>query len=107
MTSYWEAPSPLAYFATLVERDADFPLFEAAVSLAQDEYPELDFQTVMTEVDRLVERVRRRIPDDAGSLQRLQILNQFFFRELGFGVNVNDYYEPENSYLHQLLATRR
>ena len=107
MTSYWEAPSPLAYFATLVERDADFPLFEAAVSLAQDEYPELDFQTVTTEVDRLVERVRRRIPDDAGSLQRLQILNQFFFRELGFGVNVNDYYEPDNSYLHQLLATRR
>lgn len=107
MTSSWQAPTPLQYFATLVERDADFPLFEAAVCLGQDEYPELDYQTVMTEVDRLCVRVRRRIPEDAGSLQRLQILNQYFFRELGFGVNVNDYYDPDNSYIHKLLETRR
>lgn len=107
MTHQWALPSPLEYFSTLVERDADFPLFESAVSLAQDEYPELDFQAVTNEVDQLCARLRRRIPDDSGSLQRLQILNQFFFRELGFAVNVNDYYEPDNSYIHQLLATRR
>jgi regulator of sirC expression with transglutaminase-like and TPR domain len=103
----WEPPTPLEYFATLVERDADFPLFEAAVCLGQDEYPDLDYQAVVTEVDRLCVRVRRRIPDDASSLQRLQILSQFFFRELGFGVNVNDYYEPDNSYIHKVLETRR
>ena len=34
-------PTPLEYFASLVQSDAEFPLFEAAVSLAQDEYPEL------------------------------------------------------------------
>lgn len=103
----WHVPTPLEYFATLVERDADFPLFEAAVSLAQDEYPDLDLQAVVHQVDALTARLRRRVATDAGSLQRLQVLNQFFFRELGFGVNANDYYAADNSYLHQVLATRR
>jgi regulator of sirC expression with transglutaminase-like and TPR domain len=35
------------------------------------------------------------------------LLNQFFFRELSFGGNLNDYYDPDNSYLNAVLRTRR
>jgi regulator of sirC expression with transglutaminase-like and TPR domain len=100
-------PSPLDYFASLVHSDADFALFEAAVSLAQDEYPDLDIQSVLDEVDQLLSRIRRRLPVDAGPLQKLRALNQFFFRDLGFGGNVNDYYDPDNSHINALLRTRR
>ena len=37
-------------------------------------------------------------------VQRLRWLNRFFFQELGFAGNVNDYYDPDNSYLHRVLA---
>ena len=100
-------PSPLDYFASLVHSDADFALFEAAVSLAQDEYPDLDIQSVLDEVDQLLSRIRRRLPVDAGPLQKLRVLNQFFFRDLGFGGNINDYYDPDNSHINALLRTRR
>jgi regulator of sirC expression with transglutaminase-like and TPR domain len=100
-------PSPLDYFASLVHSDADFALFEAAVSLAQDEYPDLDIQSVLDEVDQLLSRIRRRLPLDAGPLQKLRVLNQFFFRDLGFGGNINDYYDPDNSHINALLRTRR
>jgi regulator of sirC expression with transglutaminase-like and TPR domain len=40
-------------------------------------------------------------------LQRLRVLNQFFFRELSFVGNVNNYYDPDNSYLNAVLRTRR
>jgi len=100
-------PTPLDYFASLVQSDADFALFEAAISLAQDDYPELDVQTVMGEMDQLLARVWRRIPADAGPLQKLKVLNQFFFKDLGFGGNFNDYYEPDNSFIHVLLGSRR
>ena len=40
-------------------------------------------------------------------MQRLRLLNRFFFQELGFAGNVNDYYDPKNSYLHCVLQTRR
>lgn len=100
-------PSPLDYFAALVKSDTEFALFEAAVSLAQDEYPQLDIQMVLQEVDQLLARVRRRLPADAGAIQKLGLLNQFFFKDLGFGGNVNDYYDPDNSHLNTVLRTRR
>ncbi|MBX3652807.1 MAG: tetratricopeptide repeat protein [Ramlibacter sp.] len=101
------APTPLEYFASLVQSDDHFPLLEAAASLAQDEYPDLDIQQVLGDVDQLLARLKRRLPADAGPLQRLRALNQFFFRDLSFGGNVNDYYDPDNSYLHAVLRTRR
>ena len=47
------APTPLQYFASLVQNDDTLPLFEAAASLAQDEYPELDIEQVLGDVDQL------------------------------------------------------
>ena len=100
-------PTPLEYFASLVHSDADFPLLEAAVSLAQDEYPALDVQQVLGEVDQLLARLRRRIPADAGPLLKLRAVNQFFYRDLNFAGNVNHYYDPDNSYVSVILRTRR
>jgi regulator of sirC expression with transglutaminase-like and TPR domain len=99
--------SPLGYFAALVGDDEALPLFEAATSIAQDEYPDLDVQQVLGDVDQMLARVRRRCAADAGPLQRLRTLNQFFFRDMGFGGNVNNYYDPDNSYLNAVLRTRR
>ena len=100
-------PTPLEYFGALVQSDDEFPLLEAACCLAQDEYPELDVQQILGEVDQLLARLKRRMQADAPALQRLRALNQFFFRDLSFSGNVNDYCDPDNSYLHVVLRTRR
>ena len=102
-----EAPTALEYFAALVAEDASLPVLEAAIAVAQDEYPQLDPQTVLAQIDALADTLLRRIPADAGALQRLRLLNRYFFEELGFAGNVNDYYDPRNSYLPQVVATRR
>lgn len=107
MTLSFAAPTPLEYFATLVQSDQQFPLLEAAISLAQDETPTLDVQQVLDEVDQMLERLKRRVPPDAAALNKLRGLNQFFFESLGFGGNANDYYNPDNSYLNVVLHSRR
>ncbi len=107
MHMHFDVPTALDYFASLVDSDSDFALFEAAVSLAQDEYPDLDVQAVLHEMDQLQARLRRRVGANAGQLHKLRILNQFFFLELGFGINANDYYDPDNSFIHKVLHSRR
>lgn len=103
----FEAPSALDYFAALVADDQSLSLVEAAASIAQDEFPRLDTQSVLAEIDALADKLRRRIPADAVPVQRLRWLNRFFFQELGFAGNVNNYYDPANSYLNRVLSTRR
>jgi regulator of sirC expression with transglutaminase-like and TPR domain len=107
MTLRFEAPTALQYFASLVAEDQGFALLEAAISVAQDEYPGLDPQGVLAQVDALAERLKRRVPADAVALQKLRFLNRYFFQDLGFAGNVNDYYDPRNSYLHEVLGMRR
>lgn len=104
---HFEAPTALEYFASLVADDASFALLEAAVAVAQDEYPGLDPQAVLAQVDALADKLRRRLPADVAPMQKLRLLNRYFFVELGFAGNVNDYYDRRNSYLPDVLASRR
>ena len=99
--------TPLDYFASLVQNDDHLPLLEAAACIAQDEEPALDVAQVLDDVERLLRRVRSRLASDADDLTRLAVLTQVFYKDLGFGLNTNDYYAPENSHLHEVLRTRR
>lgn len=99
--------SSLAYFALLARDDEHFPLLECAACVAQDEYEDLDVQEVLDLVDALIARLKRTLPADAPSLNRVVRLNQFFYADLGFSGNVNDYYAADNSYLNIVLHTRR
>lgn len=97
----------LDYFASLVQQDDSIPLFEAALLIAQDVEPQLDIGAIQAQVDMLAARLLKRLARDASSIQKLRLLNHYFYRELGFAGNVNDYYDPDNSYLHRVLTTRR
>jgi regulator of sirC expression with transglutaminase-like and TPR domain len=105
--SLFKAPTPLQYFASLVAEDSGLALLEAAVAIAQDEYPTLDVQSVLSEIDTLGAKLKARVPADAAPVQRLRLLNRYFYRELGFAGNVNDYYDRRNSYVNDVLAQRR
>src|SRR5215207_2440759 len=100
-------PTALDYFASLVAEDASLPLLETAIAIAQHDFPRLDTQATLAEIDMLAARLKRRLARDAAPMQRLRILNRFFFQELGFAGNVNDYYDPRNSYVHCVLESRR
>ncbi|MEZ5741961.1 MAG: transglutaminase-like domain-containing protein [Burkholderiaceae bacterium] len=103
----YERVSDLAYFRSLVAEADQIPLLEAAASLAQDEYPGLDLQQVLSDVDTLAKRLADRCRDASTEMARLQVTLTFFFKELAFAGNVNDYYDPANSFIHKVLETRR
>lgn len=101
------ALTPLDYFSSLVRQDDEIPLFESALTLGQDSYPNLDFYACLMEIDTLALKLKRRLSSGASSIQKLRLLNHFFFQELAFAGNLNHYYDPDNSYVHRVLNSRR
>ncbi len=102
--------TPLEYFAALVAEtpgQEKLPLTEAAISIAQDNYPRLDLGQVQCDLDRMAATLRTRLPRDASTVHKLRSLNHYFFKELGFQGNRNDYYDPDNTYLNKVLDRRR
>lgn len=107
MALNFEVPSALDHFQCLVGHDVAFPLLETAASLALPTQPELDVQDVLFQVDALTERLRAAIPREAAAMQRCFMLNAFFYEKLGFAANANDFTDPANSFVHEVLRTRR
>ena len=100
-------PSAVDFFASLVREGDDFPLLEAAISIAQDEYPLLDIEHTLSQVDHMRLKLKARIPKHCDHLGKLRILNMYFYDELGFAGNVNNYDDPQNSFIHCVISTRR
>ena len=91
--------------ATLAALAADpsqpVDLAELALHLARDEYPDLDVPTYLARLDALADELRPRL---TGSLSaRTAELAHFLFEERGFAGNADDYYDPRNSYLNDVL----
>ena len=95
----------LDQFAELVSRE-QFDLVRASLLLAQDAYPGVDIPACTEKVEEMARVVAGRVSPDAFPMQKLQALNQHLFVDLGFSGNVDNYYDPRNSYLNQVLERR-
>jgi regulator of sirC expression with transglutaminase-like and TPR domain len=97
----------LAAFARLIDRiDVRIDLARACLLIAEDAYPQLDVEQYMTELERLALRLRAGLPQSAGVEEKLTALNQFLFEELGFAGNADDFYDPRNSYINEVIDRR-
>jgi regulator of sirC expression with transglutaminase-like and TPR domain len=79
----------------------------AALLIARVEYPELDIAHELGLLDSLAAAAARRIDTDADPLVSVNQLNEYLFEEVGFRGNQEDYYDPRNSFLNQVLLRRR
>lgn len=94
-------------FAELVARDEPaIDLARACLLIAQDAYPALDVEGYLGEIERLGARLRRRLPGAQDAEACIAALNEFLFAELGYTGNADDYYDPRNSYLNEVLDRR-
>lgn len=86
-------------------KDEDIPLVWAALTIARDEYPDLDLEGYDAQLTDYGERVRR-LTRDGGPVDTVRALNGFLFDEMGFSGNQQDYYDPRNSYLNEVVERR-
>jgi regulator of sirC expression with transglutaminase-like and TPR domain len=96
----------LSLFAHVVGRpDATVDLAQAALMIAEGEYPGLDIPSYIAALDRFAARARRALgqaPADPPMATVLRVL----YGDLGFHGNADDYYDPRNSFLNEVLDRR-
>lgn len=74
----------------------------AALLVADEVYPNLDIDSYLLRLDDMAEVVRSRL----AHCHPVKILKDFLFGELGFRGNSDDFFDPRNSYLNQVLDRR-
>jgi len=100
-------PATLAQaFAALVGQEVEderIDLVRASLTIAQTEYPALDTNAYCSRIEELARRVRRLVPDLGDPSESIAALNRVLFEEEGFRGNGEDYYDPRNSFLNDVL----
>lgn len=88
------------------QADEAIDLAAAALYIAQEEYPELDCGAYLHRLDTMALQLRDRLPTESYPLKRLRAISEYLFEAQGFVGNSQNYYDPRNSFLNQVLDRR-
>lgn len=86
--------------------DERINLAEAALLIAADEYPGLSVEAYLDRIDEMAAVLRRRLRQDISTTDAIIALNHYLFQELGFAGNTEEYYDPRNSFLNDVIDRR-
>lgn len=92
-------------FAALLARPV-LPLDEAALAIAEEEYPDLDAAPTLAALDRLAARVRTAAGPSPRAAGLLRALRAVLFEEEGLRGNAEQYDDPRNSFLNDVVARK-
>ena len=99
-------------FAALVQQpEEQWHLDRAALLIAQEAYPDLAIEQYLRRLDVLAEAARARLPRVAGHAMWsrddvLPAVREVLVEREGFGGNEEDYHDPRNSFLNEVLDRR-
>ncbi len=105
MMNYSEAQKS---FANEVRQEEEkINLAKAALLLAESvEYPNLNCNEYLKRIDLMGREVKKRIGKKADPYNLIELINNYLFIDQGFHGNEEDYYDPKNSFLNDLLDRR-
>jgi regulator of sirC expression with transglutaminase-like and TPR domain len=94
-------------FMELVALDEEaFPLDRASLVVALEEYPELSIQAYLRKLDALAASAEVLVGIDRNPVNVIESMNEVLFVQEGLRGNIEDYYDPRNSYLNEVLDRR-
>jgi regulator of sirC expression with transglutaminase-like and TPR domain len=96
----------LDFHAYAEQPDDELDLLEGALLIAKDAYPGLDPALVEADLERLAEPlVQARVAEMPAPIQA-RALQEHLFVRAGFRGNRDDYYDPKNSFLNEVVARK-
>ena len=93
-------------FAALAAAGERTDLARAALAIARIAYPDLDPAPYLRQLDGLAAAVRPRLHPGGSPEAAAAELAGYLFGECGFRGNQEEYYDPRNSYLNDVLERR-
>lgn len=95
-------------FKTMVSRAEDeLNLAEAALLIASAEYPGLEVSPYLSKLDQIADAIEQRVASERSYVNIVHAMNEYLFEQQGFSGNLEDYSDPRNSYLNEVLDRKR
>jgi len=85
-------------------KNPNFNLVEKCLKFAQIlEYPDLDVDEYIQKINRIGMSLKESINDVKNPTYLISMLNEHFFENLGFSGDEDDYFDPKNNFLNEVI----
>jgi regulator of sirC expression with transglutaminase-like and TPR domain len=88
-------------------RDGATDLLEGAYIVAKYQYPDLGFFEIQNPVEKIKHDAWLEINENLTALEKVRILNHIIYDIHKFTANTTNYYSPQNSYINQLILSKK
>jgi regulator of sirC expression with transglutaminase-like and TPR domain len=84
-----------------------FDLLQGVITINKYQYPDLDEQKVINQIEAIKRDIWLQMIYDASPAEQVKLINHVFYNIHGFSGNTANHRDPQNSYLSQVLETKK
>jgi regulator of sirC expression with transglutaminase-like and TPR domain len=82
-------------------------LLEGALIISRYRYPDMDEQKVKARLAAIRQDIWLELNDNLTAFEKVRVFNHIFFQTHGFKGNKRNYHAPQNSYINEVLDSRK
>lgn len=84
-----------------------FDLLQGAIVINRYQYPDLDEQAIINQIEEIKREIWVGLQYEMSSIEKVKLINHVFYNQYGFSGNTKNHHDPQNSYLSQVLESKK
>jgi len=91
----------------LWQHSGAFDLLQGILIMNRYQYPDLDEQKVINQIEAIKRDIWIQMMNESSPPEQIKLINHIFYSIYGFSGNTSNHLDPQNSYLSQVLETKK
>lgn len=84
-----------------------FDLLQGALVINRYQYPDLDEQKIIFQIEEIKREIWMGLQYEMSSIEKIKFMNHIFYSIYGFSGNTKNHHDPQNSYINQVLESKK
>ena len=84
-----------------------FDLLQGALIINRYQYPDLDEQKIILEIEEIKREIWLNLQYEMSSIEKIKLINHVLYNQFGFGGNIKNHNDPLNSYISQVMESKK
>lgn len=84
-----------------------FDLLQGALIINRYQYPDLDEQKVINQIEEIKREIWMNLQPEMSSLEKIKLINYILYQQIGLGGNTKNHHDPQNSFISQVLESKK
>jgi regulator of sirC expression with transglutaminase-like and TPR domain len=84
-----------------------FDLLQGALIINRYQFPDLNEQHIINQIEEIKREIWFNLQYEMSSIEKIKLINHVFYHQYGFSGNTKNHHDPQNSYLNQVLESKK